>query len=102
MEYTPQELSGVLFYHSKEKDTLFRADWERTRIQTFYLVNIQLDKKSKVSYDKFKNEIWPFVWEKPKKKKNNEDEIMTLEQWQDVFSKPITDKSEAKSNDLIL
>ena len=43
MEFTPQELSGVLFYHTQNEDEEFKAGWEKTRQQTFYLINIQLD-----------------------------------------------------------
>ena len=65
LEYTPQELAGVLFYLHKNEEAKLNADWERTRIQTWHLINIQLDKNNKVSFEEFKNKIWPFVWEIP-------------------------------------
>lgn len=102
MEYTPQELSGVLFYHNQKQDALFKSDWERTRIQTFYLLNIQLDKKHKFSYEKFKNDIWPFFWEKKKSKQVNEEEIMNMDQWMDIISKPVVTKENANLDSLIM
>ena len=56
LEYTPQELTGVLHLMQLQKDAKFKSDWERTRIQTFYLINIQLDKKNKLSYEKFRRD----------------------------------------------
>jgi hypothetical protein len=64
LEYTPQELAGVLFYLNKNEEAKLNAEWERTRIQTWHLLNIQIDKKNKIDYEQFKNSYWPFVWEK--------------------------------------
>lgn len=86
MEYTPQELAGVLFYQSRREDDDFKADWERTRVQTFILVNFELDKKNKIPYDRFCREVWPFDWEK-RKKASDPDQIMTLDQWQALLNK---------------
>ncbi|MCE5346797.1 MAG: hypothetical protein LLG13_11005 [Bacteroidales bacterium] len=89
LEYTPQELSGVLFYCNKTKDAEFQSNWERTRVQTYFLISIQLDKKNKLSYKKFKDEIWPFFWEQETKKVSSTDGIMTVQQWQELINKPI-------------
>jgi hypothetical protein len=62
------------------------ADWERTRVQTWHLLNIQLDQKNKISYDKFKVKHWPFAWEQPEiqeipvinwEEKDNRDKLRT-------------------------
>ncbi len=58
-------MAGVLFYLHKNEETKLNAEWEKTRIQTWHLLNIQLDRKNKISYDDFKKTIWPFVWETP-------------------------------------
>jgi hypothetical protein len=100
LEYTPQELSGVLFYHNQKQDALFKSDWERTRIQTFYLLNIQLDKKNKFTYEKFKKDVWPFFWENKKTKQVNEEEIMNMDQWMDIISKPVISQEVVSSNSL--
>lgn len=65
LEYTPQELAGVLFYLHKNEEAKLNAEWERTRIQTWHLLNIQLDRNNKIAYDQFKQSYWPFAWEKP-------------------------------------
>lgn len=93
-------MSGVLYYHNLENDAQFRSNWERTRIQTFYLLNIHLDKKNKLTYEKFKRDVWPFFWEKNKAKEVNEEEIMDMSQWQEIFSKPIITQEAANPNDL--
>jgi hypothetical protein len=82
LEYTPQELSGVLFYWNLDEESKMKNEWERTRIQTFFLVNIQLDKKHKIDYGKFSRDIWSFAWEKKREKKNKPGEgVMNVEQW---------------------
>lgn len=63
MEYTPQELNGVLFLIGDKENNRLNAEWERSRIQTWHLINLQLDKTHKITYDKFKEAYWPFAWE---------------------------------------
>jgi hypothetical protein len=57
-------LTGVLFLLNKNEEAKLNADWERTRQQTWHLINIQLDRKSKINYDQFRAFYWPFVWER--------------------------------------
>lgn len=57
-------MTGILFYQSKGIEDQIKAEWERARIQTYILVNLELDKNHKITYEKFKRDIWPFGWEK--------------------------------------
>lgn len=54
-----------MFYANKNEEAKLNAEWERSRIQTWHLLNIQLDRKNKITYDQFKKFFWPFVWERP-------------------------------------
>jgi hypothetical protein len=87
LEYTPQELSGVIFYKVRSRDEQIKTEWERTRIQTFYLINIQLDKKNKITYDKFKKDVWPFFWEKRAQNESDIDAVMDIDQWNSILNK---------------
>jgi hypothetical protein len=87
LEFTPQELSAILFYNIKDKETEYQFDWEKTRIQTYFLISIQLPKKSKMTYDRFCKQIWPFSWDKNKKGKENPTEgMMDMNQWNKIFN----------------
>jgi len=99
LEFTPQELSGVLFYHTQNEDEEFKAGWEKTRQQTFYLINIQLDKKSKLNYEKFKTDIWPFAWEKPTQEQKPI-KGMTSDDWIELFDKPIINETKIINGNL--
>jgi len=80
-------LTGILFYHSRNSDNKLKADWERTRLQTYILVNLQLDKKNKISYDNFKKDIWPFGWEKEVVKEIDLEQIFTYDDWMNLLNK---------------
>lgn len=101
MEYTPSELSGVLFYYQKDKDDHFKTDWEKTRIQTFFLISAQLTKKNKLTYEKFRRDMWPFHWEKQEHKEVDTESIMTIDQWADIFNKKIVSMEKVSANENI-
>lgn len=91
-----------MFYYNKTEDAEFKSQWERTRIQTFFLINIQLDKEKKLSYEKFKREIWTFFWEKNEKKETDIESYMNMEQWQELINKPVVSSKEVDANDNIV
>lgn len=64
-ESTPAEIYYALDAYSKERIDSIKEGWEQMRIQTYYLINIQLDKKSKIDYDAFKHFYMPYSWDKP-------------------------------------
>jgi hypothetical protein len=71
-----------------DEESKMKNEWEKTRAQTFFLINIQLTKKSKIEYEKFKRDIWPFPWER-QKKKTSEEGVMEVDQWQNIFNKQV-------------
>lgn len=78
LDYTPQELNGVLFLIQERENNKINAEWERTRIQTWHLINLQLDKNHKLEYEKFKTSYWPFPWDitvEPKKREVDWEEL---------------------------
>jgi len=99
LEYTPQELYGVLFYTNQTEDSKFQADWERTRIQTYYLVNLQLAKKDKIDYNKFKNDVWPFYWE-TRTQTSTPQFTMNLDDWEALLKKPIISQTDIRDGNL--
>ncbi len=56
----------------------YRLDMERMRLQTFNLVNIQIDRK-----DRYKslNKFMPFVWDIIPKESIEEEKVMTEDDW---------------------
>ena len=89
LEYTPQELAGVLYYWHQDEEAKMKNAWEQTRIQTYLLINIQLDRKTKLTYKKFATDIWKFEWEKDVKGKENPEEgMMNMDQWNAIINKP--------------
>lgn len=38
------------------------------RIQTYYLISIQIDKNHNFTYEEFKHKYMPFIWDKNKEK----------------------------------
>lgn len=85
MEYTPQELSAILFYHAQEEQDKTKIEWEKTRIQTFFLLSVQIPKKHNFTYEKFKQD-WKFAWEMEQKQKLPAGEgVMTPEQWEKII-----------------
>lgn len=40
-----------------------KEGWEQMRMQTFYLIDIQLDKKDKMDYSSFKRQFMPMAWD---------------------------------------
>jgi len=100
LEYTPAELSAILFYHDKNEDERMKIEWERTRIQTYFLISIQLTKKNKISYTKFRKDIWPFIWEENKEiNENPEEGLMNIDQWNNLFNKPVISAKEIGLNE---
>ena len=85
LEYTPQELSAILFYNAEEQQERVKIEWEKTRIQTFFLLSVHIPKKHSFNYEKFKKE-WVFAWEVEKKQKTKPGEgVMTPEQWASIL-----------------
>ena len=62
-----------------ERANDYKLDMERMRIQTFYLMNIQIDKK-----DRFKTvqKMMPFEWDKDIAKQGQEEQPPTEEDWE--------------------
>jgi len=57
--------------------------WEIMRLQTYYLIDIQLQKKSKVTYQRFKNQYMGFAWDKNTGDPDDTEKLlaMTPEDW---------------------
>jgi hypothetical protein len=98
LEYTPQELSAILFYHISDENEVIKLQWERTRIQTYFIVStierliaIITKRKNKILYKKFCKDIWPFVWEKTSitQEISEEEEMMNITQWHNILNKPV-------------
>lgn len=76
------DLSPIEFYHSLEEhrkaiDDNRRFELNKMRLQTFYLFNIQVDKKNRF---KSPEKMMPFDWEKVQK----EVVIPTPEKWDEL------------------
>ena len=65
---TPIEIYHSLEAYSISKLENIKESWEQMRIQTYYLINIQVDKKYKMDYNKFKRTYLPFAWDEDKPK----------------------------------
>ena len=52
LEYTPQELSAILFYNAEEQQERVKIEWEKTRIQTFFLLSVHIPKKHSFNIEK--------------------------------------------------
>ncbi len=99
MVFTPQELSAIIFHTVKSEDEKIKLEWELTRISTYFLISVQLQKKNRISYSKFKSEIWPFMWERKRKKSEKTSEgLMSFEQWKTLLSKPLVSSKEFPLN----
>jgi hypothetical protein len=78
-----------------EEDYKEKMDWERTRTQTYFLINVQLPRKNQIPFNKFKK-MWPFTWDhyyKGKVVENPEEGVMTADQWYDLIAKSNTIKN---------
>ena len=70
---------------NRRHDQLIREMWEATRFQTFYLLNVHLDKKNMV---KTPEKLIRFEWDKDKKQ-----EVITPEQLEEMWNR-FPDKAE--------
>jgi hypothetical protein len=88
LEYTPQELSAILFLYVEDRYQQLKMDYERTRIQTFFLISVQVPKKHSFTYDKFKKD-WPFAWDTEKRpgRPDPGEGVMSPEQWKKILNK---------------
>lgn len=88
MEYTPQELSAILFYQLEDQRTQMRNDWERTRVSTYFAISVHIPKKQNFTYEKFKKD-WPFYWDNERKPgvANPGEGVMSPEQWNKILNK---------------
>ena len=59
----PIDIYYALNSFSNNKIDSIKESWEQMRMQTFYLINIQLDKKQKLDYKQFKHKYMPFAWD---------------------------------------
>ena len=68
---TPNEIYYAIKSNIGQKTFEFHSGWEQMRVQTFYLISIQMDKKQHMDYKKFKRDYMPFAWD--------ENEIIKIE-----------------------
>lgn len=78
---TPSELYYALKAYSTSKIDDVKMQWEQMRTQTFYLIDIQIDKKYKMSYEKFKRQYMPFNWDE------KSEQIIDTPDWGNVEQK---------------
>jgi hypothetical protein len=73
LKLTPRQFSFALDDAFKKEERRERFELEKMRLQTFHLVNIQLDRKNKISDIR---KLMPFAWEKVKV------HVPTAEDWE--------------------
>lgn len=53
-----------------------------------------------MSYSKFCNDIWPFIWDEKKiYDESYEEGLMNFDQWNEIINKKIIDKRDITAND---
>lgn len=99
LTYSPGELLSVLHYWMKDERSRVELEWERSRVQTFFLVNVQLAKGSKMDYRKFCREFWPFPWEK--KEITIEDNSFGPSEWNQLLNKKVEKTRAVGANETV-
>lgn len=71
---------------NKEQETQYRIEMERMRLQTFYLINIQLKKDDK--YETL-TKLMPFDWDKKETKPKIDNDAIewTEDDWEKIDKK---------------
>ena len=77
LAYTPIEFDRLLVVKADEKYNNYKLDMERMRLQTLYLVNVQIKDKIKEA-----TKLMPFEWDKTTHKNDTEVKPMTEEDWE--------------------
>jgi len=75
-------------------------NWEKIRIQTYFIISMQLSRKNKISYKKFCRDIWPLIWDKKviSQELSEEEEQFNVDQWRNILNKPIISSRKIDEN----
>ena len=76
LAYTPLEYDKLLVVKADEKYNAYKLDMERMRLQTLYLVNVQIKDKIKDA-----TKLMPLPWDKDTSKNDTDGREMTEEDW---------------------
>ena len=79
LEYTPLEFNKLLEIKQNERTNDWKLDMERMRMQTFYLLNIQIEKKNRF---KSVGSMMPFEWDVKDKQAVDDTREPTEEEWE--------------------
>jgi len=77
LAYTPLEFNRLLIVKADEKYNNYKIDMERMRLQTLYLVNVQIKDKIKDA-----TKLMPFDWDENTHKNDVDAKPMTEEDWE--------------------
>jgi len=77
LAYTPLEFNRLLIVKADEKYNNYKIDMERMRLQTLYLVNVQIKEKIKDA-----TKLMPFDWDENTHKNDVDAKPMTEEDWE--------------------
>ena len=77
LAYTPIEFDKLLMVKGDEKNNQYKLDMERMRMQTLYLVNVQIKDKIKEA-----SRLMPFPWDSDGVKNDIDSKPMTDEDWE--------------------
>ena len=77
LAYTPKEFDKLLMVKGDEKNNQYKLDMERMRLQTLYLVNVQIKDKIKEA-----SKLMPFPWDSDGVKNDTDVKPMTDEDWE--------------------
>ena len=87
-ESTPIEIYYSLENYANNRIDSIKEEWERMCLQTYHLINIQIDKNNQLSYNKFKTYM-PFTWDEPFKEEEINLEVIdkTFEDFEKFMNK---------------
>lgn len=77
LAYAPIEFDRLLSVKADEKYNKYKLDMERMRLQTLYLVNVQIKDKIKEA-----SRLMPFAWDVSTHKNDADNKPMTEEDWE--------------------
>ena len=77
LAYTPLEFDKLLVVKAEDKYNSYKMDMERMRLQTLYLVNVQIKDKIKEA-----SRLMPFDWDKHTHKEDTDGAPMTEADWE--------------------
>ena len=61
---TPRQLHYAIQAYNESEENKIKIEYEKTRIQTWRLLQIHVPKNFPFTYDRFCKHYWPFSWEK--------------------------------------